>query len=157
MTRQLPAFYSHRASQLEGPHIPECSIFSSGQVFRQMTTLLVILLALLTNNVEELQAVLALGGGDDAEPVTELLLLEELLGEVLEVAAGELLVGDDFDAAVAEVAHGDVVTEVAGAAVDLDALLQEGGELAGVEDAVVGWLLRVDDVLELGVSGWTAF
>jgi len=109
--------------------------------------LLVIVLGLVTNNVEELEAVLALGGADDAQPVTELLLLEELLGQVLEVATAEVLVSNDLDSAIAEVGDGDVLAEVAGAAVDLDALLQEGREGRGVEDAVLGRLGSVDDEL----------
>ena len=111
------------------------------------TTLILLLLALLTNNVEELQAVLALASAHDAQPVPQLLLLEELLGQVLQVAAREVLVGDDLDATVAEVADGDVVAQVAGAAFDFDALLQKGREGAGVENAVFGGLLGVDDEL----------
>jgi hypothetical protein len=41
--------------------------------------LLVILVRLIVDNVEEAELVDTLGGGNDAEPVTELLLLEELL------------------------------------------------------------------------------
>jgi hypothetical protein len=44
--------------------------------------LLVILVGLIVDNVEEAELVDALGGGNDAEPVTKLLLLEELLGAV---------------------------------------------------------------------------
>lgn len=55
--------------------------------------------------------------------------------------------GNNFDTAVAEVGDVDVVAEVAGQAVDLDALLQEGGESRGVEDAVAGGLGCVDDEL----------
>jgi hypothetical protein len=44
--------------------------------------LLVIILGLVVDDVEEAELVDALGGGDDAEPVTELLLLEKLLGAV---------------------------------------------------------------------------
>ena len=44
--------------------------------------LLVILVNVVADNVEEAELVNALGGGNDAEPVTELLLLEELLGAV---------------------------------------------------------------------------
>ena len=54
---------------------------------------------------------------------------------------------DDLNAAVAKVRDGDGVAKVAGASIDLDALLQEGGEGGWVEDAVVGGLLGVDDVL----------
>ena len=109
--------------------------------------LVLLLLTLLTNNVEELEGVLALVGGDDTEPVTELLLLEELLGQVLDVATGELLVGNDLDATIAEVGDVDLLAEVAGEAVNLDALLEESGEGRGVEDAVVHGLGSVDDEL----------
>lgn len=42
--------------------------------------LLVVLISVVVNDVEELELVHSLGGGDDAEPVTELHLLQELLG-----------------------------------------------------------------------------
>lgn len=54
---------------------------------------------------------------------------------------------DDLDLAVAEIGDGDVVAEVAGETVDLDALLEEGREGGGVEDAVLGRLGCVDDEL----------
>lgn len=44
--------------------------------------LLLIILSLVVDDVEEAELVNTLGGGDDTEPVTELLLLEELLGTV---------------------------------------------------------------------------
>jgi hypothetical protein len=44
--------------------------------------LLVVLVSLVVDDVEELELVDTARGGDDAEPVTELLLLEELLGPV---------------------------------------------------------------------------
>ena len=47
-----------------------------------MLHLLVILISLIVDNVEEAELIYALGGRDDAEPVTELLLLEELLGTI---------------------------------------------------------------------------
>lgn len=55
--------------------------------------------------------------------------------------------GDDLDAAIAEVGDVDGVAEVAGQAVDLDALLQEGGEGGRVEDAVLGRLGGIDHEL----------
>ena len=113
----------------------------------QAIRLVLLLLTLLTNNVEELEGVLALVGSDDTEPVTELLLLEELLCQVLEVATGELLVGDDLDLAVVEVGDGDALAEVTGETVNLDAGLEEGGEGRRVEDLVVGGLGSVDDEL----------
>lgn len=44
------------------------------------TRLFLILLSLVVDDVVEAELVDTLGGGDDAEPVTELLLLEVLLG-----------------------------------------------------------------------------
>ena len=44
--------------------------------------LLVVIIRLIVDHVEESELVYALGGGDDTEPVTKLLLLEELLGAV---------------------------------------------------------------------------
>lgn len=42
--------------------------------------LLVVFIGLIVDNVEKLELVDTLGSGDDAEPVSELHLLEELLG-----------------------------------------------------------------------------
>lgn len=61
---------------------------------------LVLSLLLVVRDVEELDLVALLGGGDDTEPVTELLLAEVLLGQVLEVALGEGDVGVDPDLAL---------------------------------------------------------
>jgi len=114
----------------------------------KQASLLVILLLIVTNNIVEPKLIHALAGADNTEPVTELLLLQKLLGQVLEVAARELLVRDNLDLAVLEVGDADRLAEVSGAAVDLDARLQEGGEGRGVEDLVVGGLASVDDVLK---------
>lgn len=55
--------------------------------------------------------------------------------------------GRDLDLAVAGLADGDVVAQVVGAALDLDAVLQELLKGRHVEDLVAGRLLRVDDEL----------
>jgi hypothetical protein len=134
--------------------------------------LLVVLVNLVVNDVEELELVDTTGGGDHAEPVTELLLLEELLGavgyelepsvsmivgevrvggiQVLQVAAGEVVVGNDLDLAVTLLGDNDGLAEVVGAALDLDALLEELLEGGDIEDLVVGGLRSVDDVLREG-------
>lgn len=62
--------------------------------------LLVIIISLVVNDVEELELVDAARGGDNAQPVAELLLLEELLGaarkhRVSFPAFGALLHGPD--------------------------------------------------------------
>ena len=53
-------------------------------------SLLVIILSLIVDDVEEAELIDTLGGRDDAEPITELLLLEELLGAVVERLASAI-------------------------------------------------------------------
>lgn len=142
--------------------------------YRAAARLLVVILSLVVDDVEEAELVDTLGGGNDAEPVTELLLLEELLGaialsafipseiahfacaraqlmyvdvQVLQVAAGELLVRNDLDLALALLADLNDIAEVTGAALDLDAVVQELLESLDVEDLVVDGLRAVDDEL----------
>lgn len=138
--------------------------------------LLLILLSLVVDDVVEAELVDTLGGGDDAEPVTELLLLEVLLGpgermwsadcrrtelrgvysQVLEVATGEGDVSNDLDLALASLGDDDVVTEVADTALNLDAVVQELLEGGDVEDLVASGLRSVDDELYSSVSRLSA-
>jgi NAD-dependent oxidoreductase involved in siderophore biosynthesis len=69
--------------------------------------------------------------------------------QVLEVATGELLVCDNLDLALALLGDGDGVSEVSGAALDLDAVVEELLEGLDIEDLVVHGLRAVDDELSL--------
>jgi ribosomal RNA-processing protein 12 len=111
------------------------------------TRLFVVLLSLVVDDVVEAELVDTLGGGDDAEPVTELLLLEVLLGEVLQVAAGEGDVGNNLDLAIAGLGDHDVLTEVTNTALDLDAVVEELLEGRDIEDLVASGLRSVDNEL----------
>lgn len=115
--------------------------------YSKKANLLVILIGVIVDDVEELELVDTTGGGDDTEPVTELLLLEELLGQVLEVAARELVVGNDLDLAITRRRDGDVIAQVVGAAVNLDVVLEELLKGRDVEDLVASRLRSVDDEL----------
>jgi hypothetical protein len=65
--------------------------------------------------------------------------------QVLQVAAGELLVRNDLDLSIALLGDGNGVAKVTGAALDLDAVVQELLESLDVEDLVVDGLRAVDD------------
>lgn len=154
-----------------GPNSPSHPVCASPMHNRR---LLVVLVRLVVNDVEELELVHTPRGGDDAEPVTELLLLEELLGaailvlvfrrswnwncvggkgvQVLEVAAGQVVVGNDLDLALALLLDHDIVAQVVGAALDLDAVLEELLEGGDIEDLVAGGLRSVDDELQETIS-----
>jgi hypothetical protein len=60
----------------------DSGVYASVISYRAATRLLVIILSLVVDDVEEAELVDTLGGGNDAEPVTELLLLKELLGAI---------------------------------------------------------------------------
>jgi ribosomal RNA-processing protein 12 len=109
--------------------------------------LLLLLLALVVDDVVEAELVDTLGGGDNAQPVTELLLLEVLLGQVLEVATREGDVSDNLDLALTNLGDDNVVTEVADTALDLDAVVEELLEGGDIEDLVARGLRSIDDVL----------
>lgn len=76
-------------------------------------------------NVEIFQGVSALVGRYNSDPISELLLLQELLGQILDVSLREGSMGLDLDDRSIS-GDGDLVTQLAGLAVDLDPLLQEG-------------------------------
>jgi hypothetical protein len=67
--------------------------------------------------------------------------------QVLQVAAGELLVRNDLDLSIALLGDGNGVAEVTGAALNLDAVVKELLEGLDVEDLVVDGLRAVDDEL----------
>jgi hypothetical protein len=62
--------------------LPETVLFCSINSSRKRNRLVLLLVGLVVDDVVEAELVDTLGGGDDTEPVTELLLLEELLGPV---------------------------------------------------------------------------
>jgi hypothetical protein len=67
--------------------------------------------------------------------------------QILEVPPGEVAVRDDLDLVAADLADGDVVAQVARAALDLDAVVQELLERGQVVDFVGDRLGAVDDEL----------
>jgi hypothetical protein len=73
----VPAYSSHSITFFveTGPSYSSSFLYSS-----RARNLLLILISLLSGDVVEAELVNALGGGDNAKPVTELLLLEVLLG-----------------------------------------------------------------------------
>lgn len=103
-------------------------------------------------NVEEANLVGRLAGGDDLEPITELLLLEELLDEILEVTLGEGSLGLDGDLGLLAVDL-DVLAELTSLAVHLDAVVQELVQLLGGEDVVLSGQSALNHELELRLLG----
>ena len=87
--------------------------------------LLFILGFLIVGDVEVTELEGLLVGGNDAQPIADLVLLQELLGEVLQVALGEGNVGDNSDLVVGTARDHDGFTQVVGATLNLDAIVKE--------------------------------
>ena len=61
---------------------------------------------------------------DNTEPITNLVLLQELLGEVLEITLGESNVGNNGDLVVSRARDSDSLTEVVGTTINLDTIMK---------------------------------
>merc|ERR1712036_12713 len=92
----------------------------------------VLILSIIVGNVEVPELVHPLGGGDDVNVVTELLLLQVLLGQVLQVALREWKLSGhkDLGLLAGELA---LVAKLASLAVDLDTLHEEPLEAGTLE------------------------
>lgn len=112
-----------------------------------------LLIGALLLDVEVLDLIGGLVDGDDVQELTETVSLEVLFGEVLEVSLGEGDIGLNGDFLVVA-AHLDLLSELAGFAVDFDPVLEELCEVGGVEDLVLHWLGAVNDESsgDLGLS-----
>jgi len=121
--------------------------------------LLIILLVRIVDNVEESELVDAFGGGDNTEPISQLLLLEELLCQILEVSSRELSVRSDLNLPIAEILDQHDITEVSDTVINLDLVLKELLEGGNVEDLVACGLRSVDDELvgDLGLLALRGF
>ena len=113
--------------------------------------LVLIFLRIVVHNVEESQLINTLGGGDNSEPVSQLLLLEEFFcpvqsissafipltyifprseemvvySQVLEISARELRVRNNLDLSIANLGDLDGISEVSDTAINLDLVLKD--------------------------------
>lgn len=99
-----------------------CSVF---KIMRERESLFLIggLLFIIVN-VEVAQLISLLISSNDVHEVTQLVLLQELLGQILQVALAELdgAVDEDLGTVTTD---GDSLAELAGLAVDLELVVQE--------------------------------
>lgn len=104
-------------------------------------------------DVEVTELIGVLVRGDDVEPVTKLVLLQELLSQVLQVSLGVSNSGRDDDLGAAGVT-GNFNTggaELTGLTIDLEAVVEEVFEGGGIKDTVGNWSITIDH--ELGWGG----
>lgn len=90
-----------------------------------------------------MQTVLVLSDGDESDPVSDLVLLQVSLGQVLQVLTGELGVRDNNDL-VSLLGDGDVGTQVTNVTTDLDVVNQVLSVRGRVENTLLSWSGSVD-------------
>jgi hypothetical protein len=118
------------------------------------------LLLIAAGDAEVSELVSVLVGGNDAEVIAELLLLEVTLGKVLELALGETEVGGGSDGELVLLTGDDnaVGGQGTGLAVDLDAIVKVLLEGGNVEDLILNGSRAVknelDGLLFAGLALW---
>merc|ERR1719384_94458 len=112
---------------------------------RLFVVFFVFIILIVDLEVSELVAVL--GGSNNAEPIPQVVLLQVLLGQVLQVPLGEGGGGSQADLVLLP-DQGDLLAEVVGLASDLDPLVQVLLEVLAVHDAVLDGVGAVDGELE---------
>ena len=100
-----------------------------------------------------LQLVRVLGGSDDTQVITQLLLLEVTLGQVFQLTLGEAKVlGTGYSDLGAVTGDGNIALgEVAGLSINLDALVEVLLEGGNVKNLIVNWGSTVNDELDGGL------
>jgi hypothetical protein len=113
--------------------------------------LLSLLLILVDVKVAELIGLLA--SANNADPVTELVLLQKLLGQVLDVTLAVMLLGTDSDDRLFTTNRDDFA-EITGLYGDLDAVMEVVLEGGNVKDLVGDGAGAVDGELDRGSGGY---
>merc|ERR1719412_3008924 len=111
-------------------------------------SILVLIVRLLIVDLEVSELVAVLGAGHHTEPVPQVVLLQILLGEVLQVSLGEGDVRSEGQLGLLSL-HGELLAKVAGLAGNLDALLEIFLEISAVHDSILHWVSAVNKELDL--------
>jgi len=109
--------------------------------------LVIILIGIIVHDVVEPKFVYALGCRNDAKPVSKLLLLEVLFGEVFQVASRKRLVRHDFQLPISLLADDDILSQIPSTTINLDSVMEELLESRNIKDLVIDRLRAIDDKL----------
>lgn len=111
---------------------------------------LILLLGITTADLEVSQLVSALGGSDNVQEISQLLLLKILLGQVLQVSLGERSLSVDNDLGLIS-ADGHLTSQLTGLAVNLNSVVKELLERGRVQDLILHGSRAVNGELRNGL------
>ena len=106
-----------------------------------------LLITVMDVEVPELVGVLL--GSNDTEPITEGVLLQILLGQILQIPLGERRLGRDGDLSLLP-GDADLVPQNTGLPVDLHTVMEKLLEDSGVKESIVDGGRQVQDELQVG-------
>jgi len=121
--------------------------------------LLLCLIIITSSNLVVLQLIRVLRRSNHSQVVTQLLLLEVPLCEVLQLALGEAQVGGTCNGDLSAVAsdHNIGLGQISGLSLNFDALIEVLLEGSNVKDLIVNWGGAVEDELDCGFLGRLSF
>lgn len=114
------------------------------------STRFLLVLGITAADLEVSQFVGVLAVGDNVQEITKLGLLQELLGQVLQVSLRERKLGSDTDLGLVR-GDFDLAAKLTGLAVDLDAVMEELVEGIDIENLIINRLRAVDGELGNGL------
>ncbi len=114
-----------------------------------VTSNLLLFLSIVTTDLEVSQLIGVLVGGNDVQEITKLLLLQVLLGEVLQVSLRERKFSSNVNLGLLA-GDLDLGTKVTSLAVDLDAIMKELLEGGSIENLILNRITTINS--ELGNS-----
>lgn len=94
-----------------------------GKMYDESKRLLLVFGIIIIGNVKVTQLKGLLVTGNHAQPITDLILLQELLGKVLEIALRERDSSDNNDLVITS-RDGNCISQVVGATFNLDTIMQ---------------------------------
>ena len=111
---------------------------------------LILLLGITTADLEVSQLVSALGGSDNVQEISQLLLLKILLGQVFQVSLGKRSLSVDNDLGLIS-ADGHLTSQLTGLAVNLNSVVKELLERGRVQDLILHGSRAVNGELRNGL------
>jgi len=117
-------------------------------MINSLFSIIIFIVRLLVVDLEVSELIAVLGVGNHTKPVSKVILLQVLLGEILEVPLGERNVRGEGNLGLLPL-HVELLAKVAGLASNLDTLLEVLLKVSTVHDAILDGVGAINEELDL--------